>query len=262
MIHGQRLRLITLLLIFFATSRFCFAGANKNFKGLTYAIQEIKIPRPDIETSQPEREAFETCYVFPQFVILQLDSGNMGADSISVRHTKKSDDPKKVCTSKSWPQELKLPLVDTEYFLGAQEGVLFTQSADLFGNQGTIWIYDVMNGKQLFKADYSTAQDFIVKFQDKAIALEFYKQLKLNCPLHESEKTCWQKILKDNGVPNAISISPPDCKDAYKRLDLNKNPSLSKLPDAVQIFAKVKIENVKKPEVNFLIAIPTCNHTP
>ncbi len=239
----------------------CFATIYDNFKGITEAKQEIKISRPDIKSRAHGREAFETCYIFPKFVVLQLDSGNKGADSIRVRHLGKSNDFKRACDSKSWSQEIKVP-DNEQYFLGMREGVIFTHSADSFGNLGTVWVYSDKNGNQLYEANYNASQDFTVSFQSNAIALEYYKQLKLNCSLFELGKSCWEKIAKDNGLPNKKRLGPPDCGEAYKRIDFKLNPSLRKEPNVVQIFAKVKIDDVQKPKVQFLDDRAKCNATP
>ena len=142
--NNRSLGFAALILISIGVVKPCFATTYYNFKGITVAKQEIKISRPDVKSSAHGGEAFETCYIFPKFVVLQLDSGNMGADSIRVRHLEKSNDFKRACYSKSWSQEINLP--DGGYFLGAGEGVIFTSSNDAFGNLATIGVYSDKNG--------------------------------------------------------------------------------------------------------------------
>jgi hypothetical protein len=261
MIYKKFPKFFTIMMFSMATIAPSFAVIDKQFQGISSASLELKINRPDIKSSQLGRETLQTCYVFPKFVALQLDSGNKGADEILIRNLKEADDFQKACASPEWPLEIKL-LENEHYVLGAKDGYLFTRSADNYGNLGTVWIYNVETGKQLFEAKYNTKKDFIVSSQSNFLSLEFYKPLKLNCSLAEPGKKCWQKIMKDNEIKNATTAERPECSDAYKKIDFIKNPSLKKMPGAIQVFSKVRVSDITNPTMMYVSAKSTCNETP
>jgi hypothetical protein len=261
MIYKKLPQFVIIIMFSIATIALSFAGVDKQFQGISSASLELKINRPDIKSSQLGRETLQTCYVFPKFVALQIDSGNKGADEIFIRNLKKADDFQNACASQEWPLEIKL-LENEHYVLGANDRYLFTRSADNYGNLGTVWIYNVETGKQIFEANFNIKKEFVVSSQNNILSLEFYKPLKLNCSLALPGKNCWQKIMKDNGIKTASISERPECSDIYKKMDFIKNPSVKRLPGAVQVFSKVRVSDIVNPTLIYLSAKSTCNETP
>jgi hypothetical protein len=233
----------------------------RNLTGVSKALHVIKIPRPDIESTRPDQPTTQECFVFPQFTAVQVDNGEKGAMSISIRPRLKSNPTAETCDPQAKSEDLEIPY-NEQYVFGARGGFLFTESADLFGNSGSLWIYDTPSRKQLLEAVYDTTRAVKVSANDGRTALEFYQQLKVTCSLMENRKECWTKILKENEVPTSVHIKAPDCKDAMKSIDLKKYPSLLKNPGVVQIFAKVRVADIAKPKTEFLSGKSFCNATP
>lgn len=235
-------------------------SSNSPFKGLGSA-RSIRISRPDIRSSQPNRPSFQDCFIFPGFVIVQVDSGNKGADAISIRNLNQPSESQKACEAKVWKGE-KILASQEQYFLGVLSPLLFTRSADIFGNLGFVWAYDLKTGKQVLATGYDHDKDIFFSTQEQTVSMEFYQSLKTPCSIAETGVKCWAQILKENEIPHHLRMSPPDCQDAFSKLDFHNNPSLRKLNSALQIFARVKISQVGHSKPQFLNSKATCHATP
>lgn len=241
-------------------ARVAIAAPAPSIKGIDRPAGR-KITRSDLQSSQPGRDAFQNCFVFPKFVIVEVDTGSKGADAISIRHAKKSAHTDAACKAKSWPGEIKLAAQEN-YFQGARSGVLFTRSADMFGNLASLGAWELTTGQQIFEAKYSVARDFMVTATNGKVSVEFHQKLITACSVLEPGQDCWRRIVRDNNITTALETTKPDCSAAIAALAAQGGPSLQKNADVVQLFAPVKIKDLRNPKVHHLNSSVLCNQTP
>lgn len=223
-----------------------------HFQGISL-ITPIKVPRRDLPNSQPNKESVQNCYVLSHRVIVELDTGNKGVDAISIRPVKHTKNLSLACRAKRWKNEIWIPNHE-QYFLGIVSDFLFTRSADVFGNLGTVWIYDLNTGKELFEAKYDHEHEFVASESERRVSLNYYHQLKSPCSLAESTKTCWSVIRKENQLPETFEALIPNCEEAISKM----KPA----PIVLQLFAKAKVNDLSRPSLYFLEAPVGCYPTP
>ncbi len=229
-------------------------------KGITYPEKTVKVARKDVKSSSVGQESFQNCYVYPKIVVVELDSGQIGADSLLIRN-RTNPSLRKICSSEPWRDEVKLPSSD-QYFLGKAGDYLFNISADGFGEAGGMWVYDAGNGKLLDEIYYHLHQEFTVIPQTDGISLEFYEQLKLDCSLAPQFDDCWAKTREANNIPASVKLKTPDCAEIYKGKDFKDHPELINNPGAIQIFTKVRVDDIRSAKRTFINGSVLCNASP
>ena len=256
----MKINLVLLAAALFLTSTL-FAKEVDYVTGIKKATKIIKINRDDVDSGITGVSSVQKCYVFPEFLAIEVDSNQKGSFSIAIRKRDKKKKLDSLCKEIDSPND-HIIANNEQYVLGARGHYLFTISADLFGDLGNVWIYDGLTGKQLYDAPFSVAHDFIVKEKHKALSIEFYRQLNLPCSLWGENQACWAKILKANEVPDIVNIAIPDCLKVYDGEEFKNSPKLHEIPDAIQVFTKVVVEDIDLPIHKFLNGKPTCNMTP
>lgn len=240
------------------------ASPQRTIKGVETALKVLKTPRKDIPSSAPARDSFQSCHVFPNFVVVELDSGQIGADMITLRKRGPKDKKgqiKALCETHSVQGEIPLAAQE-QYFFGAAGDFLFTRSADATGAEGGLWVYDSATGKTLHEASYHLKREFLVRLKNKTLSLEYFHRMKLNCSLAHASPKCWDETLKDNAVPSAAALKRADCASVFKGKEFRKYPKLLQKPDAVQVFAKIRIADVRNVKLQYLGGRALCNASP
>ncbi|MEK7877269.1 MAG: hypothetical protein AAB325_13890, partial [Pseudomonadota bacterium] len=73
---------------------------------------------------------------------------------------------------------------------------------------------------------------------------------------------CWDETLKDNAVPSATAMERADCGSVFKGKEFKKYPALLQKPDAIQVFAKIRIADVRNVKLQYLGGRALCNASP
>lgn len=202
----------------------------------------------------------QNCHVFSDFIVVEKISDQKGADRIAVRSLKNIS-PKAGCSSESLKGENVLD-INSEYVYGVRGNFVFTQSADGFGQLNALKVYSINSPKSLQTLNYHIEKDLIVTDLKDSLALEFYSQLKLTCTLAQKGNECWERIKKENGIHKDHVVGKPDCDEVYAGHSFKTSPELKNNPDAVQVFALVKIPDVKAKGKEYLKSQATCDATP
>ena len=259
--HIRFILLGTLLSLNISMPLAAYAKFAGGISGVPKATKVIKTSREDVESGQTDKASFQKCHIFPKFLAIEVDSNQKGALSIAIRKRGKNKDIEEACRAIDWPGDMMI-VNNEQYVLGARGHFLFTISADGFGDSGTIWIYDAENGKLIYDAPYSLSQKFSVLENHNNITIRYHKQLKLSCSLATEPEKCWNQILKENEIPSSVKVQLPNCKVAYESADFKKSPKLLQIPEAVQIFTPVVVEDLDLPIARYLDAKPICFATP
>lgn len=204
--------------------------------------------------------AIQRCFVFRNFIVVEVDSFQQGAEKIAIRELTKSVTPKIACSSRTLVGEVILD-IKNENVYGARGDFLMTENADGFGKSYGINIYSKKSSKALKRLTYHNEKDLIVTDLKDSLSIEFYMELKLSCTFATKDPSCWERIKKENKIPTDI-VEKPKCEEVYSGNAFKSSPELKKKPGAVQVFALVKIPNVKSDEIQFMKGEATCDATP
>jgi hypothetical protein len=98
--------------------------------------------------------------------------------------------------------------------------------------------------------------------KNKTLSLEYFHRMKLNCSLAYATAKCWAETLKDNAVPSAAAPERADCGSVFRGKAFRKFPELLQKPDAVQVFAKIRIADVRNVKLQYLGGRALCSASP
>lgn len=230
--------------------------------GLQKADKIIKITRKDLFPHRIGEVPFQTCYVYPQYVVVEVDSGQIGADEINIRKLSKPEEAEKICAQESTPGQVRIYNADN-YFAGAIDDYVFTISSDGSGAASALWIYNAKTGYQQLSIDYDHDRGLHVKKEGGTVALDFYEELNLKCGLGGNFAGCWERTLKENRIPSSLGLKAPNCKPVFESADFKKYPQMLDDPRAIQIFAEVHIDDIRTHKKEYVKDGPTlCNAAP
>lgn len=199
----------------------------------------------------------QKCHIFKEFIVVERLSDKKSADRIAVR-TLKNASPEVACSSDTLRGEVVLN-ISSELVYGVRGDFIFNEVYDGARKLNAIKVYSIKSPEALQNLTYHMAKDFIVTDLKNSLALEFYTQLKLTCTLASQGDECWEKIKRENGMTKEQVVGKPDCEDVYRGHAFKTNPELKNNPAAVQVFALVKIPDIRSKEKNFLKSQATCD---
>lgn len=221
-------------------------------RGVNRADKIIKIKRGD--------SLIQRCFVFKDFIVIEVDSHQKGAQRIAIRDLTKNTTPKKACSSPALSGEVVLD-IGSEYVFGVRGDYLFTEGSDGFGKTNWINIYSKKSPKALKRLNYHSEKDFIITELKDTLALEFYMNLKLTCTLSSKDPSCWERTKKENKIPGDI-VEKPKCEKVYEGDAFKTSPELKNNPQAIQVFTHVKMEDIKSKTIQFMKGEATCDASP
>lgn len=161
--------------------------------------------------SRSGRRAKVNCYVYPTFMVKEVDLGEKGADRLAIIPVRRG--VVQPCTRTRNRAEMVInPDEWTGYFKGAKGKLVFFDADDGWnGGMGFI-IYDARTGKKVFEDSAVGDLDFLPP-QAGQITLKYTRIIDSQCNAPKDEAACWTHIKKTIGVE---SPALPDCKKAYE----------------------------------------------
>jgi hypothetical protein len=236
-----------------------YASGNVQFhvSGLD-APEEIKHSFLGKSEYTPDGNIKLSCFVFPQYVVLELDEGQKGASELIVRPRSKGTSVSELCKKASSSKSILLKNV-SGYFLGASGRYIFEISADSFGVLMGMTVYDAFTGKTMLDTEFNEKnKQFLIERSKDKVSVTYYQRLKVSCfPTHQNG-ACWKRILKENNIDKDLKIKAPSCKTA-----LSYAPDAAKTPESsLLLTTKVRIDDLSQPKTIFQGGDSTCDAAP
>lgn len=226
--------LIVLLTLFFSDPR--ASASEDGLSGLTKPLFESARENGMDKDVVPAAPKQLHCYVYANFAIVEGTSPSLiGSESIEVRTPsskrhptvpgKPSFEPDALCAANFRGTKRKIHLEEGGY-VGALENYLFF-TGEAHGGATPFSVYDAMNGKKLFSANYDATHRIDAIVSGGTLSVVFHKMLsqksRETCIPTVKDRRCWDQILEENGVPAEKDRPLPDCQRLFE-----KDPSLKK----------------------------------
>lgn len=204
--------------------------ASAKIVGAEAPDETRKSVRKDVAGSREGEHSTQSCYLYGAFAVIEVDSGQKGAERLLLRPRSKGSRLDVLCGAA--PVKGEIRLADNEqYFEGAVQGFLVTKSADGFGDLATVWIYDARSGRLLHEAPYSLAHDLVLEPTKGSLALSYYRAFDAK-----------------SGPPAGVTLDAPACAKAGT-------------PET-QAFARVRVDDVRGGEAKALPGAAHCAPVP
>lgn len=159
---------------------------------------------PANASAKPKR----SCFVYPGFVVKEVDLGEKGADELSIARLKTA---KPECTPKIAGEVIIKSHDWAGYFLGAKGPFAFFNSDDGLNGGLPFAVFDAHTGKKLFEDSRQGDAFKSVTVADGALAMHFRRVWMAPCSLMDHEKGCWKTVVAVTSLSER-----PDCTKAYR----------------------------------------------
>src|ERR1051326_5692828 len=184
--------------------------------------QRVNLKRTPDQTTDRARV---TCYFFPNFMVKEVDMGEVGAERLGIVPVTPRSTGK--CVRARGKEEIVIPAEQwSGYFMGVKNGYVFFSGDDLWNGATPFAIFDSRTGKKLF--DDSAKEISFVTKPDQAMAMHYLRVVSDDCFILK-DAACWQRMAAKYGLNNAAA---PDCRKGYEasaesmaRLRCSKQPS-------------------------------------
>lgn len=150
-----------------------------------------------------------TCYFFPNFMVKEVDMGEVGAERLGIVPVTPQSMGK--CARARSKEEIVIPAEQwSGYFMGVKKDYLFLSGYDLWNGATPFAIFDSRTGKKLFE-DSAKEISFVTR-PDQTIAMRYLRVVSDDCFILK-DAACWQRITAKYGLDNAAA---PDCRKGYE----------------------------------------------
>ncbi|MBZ5525290.1 MAG: hypothetical protein LAP21_23935 [Acidobacteriia bacterium] len=157
----------------------------------------------------PSVRARVNCYFFPEFMVKEVDMGEVGADRLSIlsvkpqssgKCVKAADAAEKIINSDDW----------SGYFMGVKKNYIFFGAADHINSSLPFAVFDADTGKKVFE-DSAKADIAFTALADGSLSMSYVRVVGEDCFILK-EPACWERMRKKYGLGNAPA---PDCRKGY-----------------------------------------------
>lgn len=160
-------------------------------------------------TDQTTDRARVTCYFFPNFMVKEVDMGEVGAERLGIVPVKPQSTEK--CVRARGKEEIVIPAEQwSGYFMGVKNGYVFFSGDDLWNGATPFAIFDSASGKKLFED--SAKADIAFTTNGQTIAMRYLRVVSDDCFILK-DAACWQRMAVKYGLDNAAA---PDCRKGYQ----------------------------------------------
>jgi hypothetical protein len=150
-----------------------------------------------------------TCYFFPNFMVKEVDMGEVGAERLGILPVTPQSTGK--CVRARGKEEIVIPAEQwSGYFMGVKKDYIFLSGSDLWNSSSPFAIFDSRTGKKLFE-DSAKEISFVTK-PDQAMAMHYLRVVSDDCFILK-DAACWQRMAAKYGLNNAAA---PDCRKGYE----------------------------------------------
>jgi hypothetical protein len=149
-----------------------------------------------------------TCYFFPNFMVKEIDLGEVGAERLAIVPVTPQSAGK--CTRVRSKEEIVIPVKEwSGYFMGVKSGYVFFSGDDGWNGATPFAVFDAKTGKKLFEDSAKADIAFLTK-PDQTIAMQYLRVVSDDC-LILKDAACWQRMAAKYGLDTAA----PDCRKGY-----------------------------------------------
>jgi hypothetical protein len=150
-----------------------------------------------------------TCYFFPNFMVKEVDMGEVGAERLGIVPVKPQSKGK--CVRARGKEEIVIPAKQwSGYFMGVKNGYVFFSGDDLWNGATPFAIFDAAAGKMLFED--SAKADVALATNGQTIAMRYLRVVSDDCFILK-DAACWQRMAAKYGLDEAAA---PDCRKGYE----------------------------------------------
>jgi hypothetical protein len=159
--------------------------------------------------SGPGTSAKVKCYFFPEFMVKEVDMGEVGAERLGIlpvtpasagKCVKAADAAEKVIRSDDW----------SGYFMGVRKNYVFFGAADRINSSLPFAVFDAATGKKVFE-DSARADIEFTALTDGGFSMRYVRVVGEDCFIMK-EAGCWEKMRGKYGLGSAAA---PDCRKGY-----------------------------------------------
>ena len=169
--------------------------------------QRVNLRRTPDQTTDRARV---TCYFFPNFMVKEVDMGEVGAERLGIVPVKPQSTGK--CVRARDKEEVVIPAEQwSGYFMGVKNGYVFFSGDDLWNGATPFAIFDASTGKKLFEDSAAKEISFVTR-PDQAIAMRYLRVVSDDCFILK-DAGCWQRMAAKYGLDNTAA---PDCGKGYE----------------------------------------------
>ncbi|KQS93809.1 MULTISPECIES: hypothetical protein [unclassified Rhizobium] len=186
------------------------------------ANETVKLPT---DPQYPSAEPKVTCSRYADFMVKQVDLGEVGAEKLSLQA---ADAP---CERESAGERLISDDL-AGYFLGAAGSYAFFQAADGWNGGLPFVVFDAKTATKLFDTAMAIESLSAVEVDEHGLSLEFVRNLTTSCSLYADTDACSKRIGEETGLDAARL---PDCKDVYEA-EMKRTPDYA---DAIKALPSV-----------------------
>lgn len=167
--------------------------------------QRINLKRTPDQTTDRARV---TCYFFPNFMVKEVDMGEVGAERLGILPVTPQSTGK--CVRARGKEEIVIPAEQwSGYFMGVKKDYIFLSGSDLWNGATPFAIFDAATGKKLFE-DSAKEISFVTR-PDQTIAMRYLRVVSDDCFILKNA-ACWQRMASKYGLDAATL---PDCRKGY-----------------------------------------------
>ena len=150
-----------------------------------------------------------TCYFFPNFMVKEVDMGEVGAERLGIVPMTPQSTGK--CVRARGKEEIVIPAEQwSGYFMGVKKEYVFLSGSDLWNSASPFAIFDSTTGKKLFE-DSAREISFVTK-PDQTIGMRYLRVVSDDCFILK-DAACWQRLAAKYGLDKAAA---PDCHKGYE----------------------------------------------
>jgi hypothetical protein len=145
--------------------------------------------------SQLTDRARVTCYFFPNFMVKEVDMGEVGAERLGILPVTPQSTGK--CVRARGKEEIVVPAEQwSGYFMGVKKDYIFLSGSDLWNSSSPFAIFDSRTGKKLF--DDSAKEISFVTKPDQTISVRYLRVVSDDCFILK-DTACWQRMAAKYG---------------------------------------------------------------
>ncbi len=150
-----------------------------------------------------------TCYYFPNFMVKEVDLGEVGAERLGIVPVTPQSTGK--CVHPRGKQEIVIdPKEWSGYFMGVKNGYVFFSGEVGWNGATPFAIFDSKTGKKLFE-DSAKANIAFIGHPDQSVGMQYLRVVTDDCFILK-DAACWQRMTAKYGLAAATA---PDCKKGY-----------------------------------------------
>jgi hypothetical protein len=198
------------LFAFFLASSTLFSSqqismaAEKSVFDTPVKVDKVALPA---DPDNPDTKRVVNCYRFANFMVKEVDLGEVGADKIALM-------PKDAACKRDDAGETVIKDDLAGYFLGMKGNFLFLTSSDGWNGGMPFVVFDAKANKKLFDDSFEGKSIKSIKIKDDVLTLRFRRTYTAQCSLYLDGGNCPADIRKATGLGGKIAL--PDCGTAYE----------------------------------------------